>query len=127
MSAPRRPFVLAHHVPRRHSLRRRAVLPQRYRLWRRAKGPKITLKFSRVQTLFFSKKDQNAKKFGSCTQVVDRSAQSRGPSAPPQRAPPDNTPLVIGVVQISANKHLAPSLAWILAPSALLRSDLTDF
>jgi hypothetical protein len=60
-SAPRRPFVPAQHVPRRHSLWCRAVLPRRHRLWRREKGPKMTLKFSRVQTWFFSRKGQNAK------------------------------------------------------------------
>jgi hypothetical protein len=49
-SAPRPPFVPTQHVPRRHSLWRRAVLPRRHRLRRRVKGPKMTLKFSRVQT-----------------------------------------------------------------------------
>jgi hypothetical protein len=52
-SAPRRPFVPTQHVPRRHSLWRRAVLPRRHRLQRRVKGPKMTLKFSKVQTWIF--------------------------------------------------------------------------
>jgi hypothetical protein len=49
-SAPRRPFVPTQHVPRRHSLWRRAVLPRRHKLRRRVKGPKMALKFYRVQT-----------------------------------------------------------------------------
>jgi hypothetical protein len=54
--------VPTHHVPRRHNLWRRAVLPRRHRLWRRAKGPKMLLKFSRVQTcFFFPKNGQNTK------------------------------------------------------------------
>jgi hypothetical protein len=52
-SAPRRPFVPTQHVPRRHRLWRRAVLPRRHRLRRRVKGPKMTLKFFRVQTWIF--------------------------------------------------------------------------
>jgi hypothetical protein len=39
-SPPRCPFGPAQHLPRRQSL------------WRRAKGPKMTLKFSRVQTWY---------------------------------------------------------------------------
>jgi hypothetical protein len=34
---------------------------------------------------------------------MDRPTQSRRPFAPPQRAPPDDTSLVIGVAQIGAN------------------------
>jgi hypothetical protein len=49
-SAPHRPFVPTRHVPRRHSLWRRAVLPRCHRLRCRVKGPKMTLKFFRVQT-----------------------------------------------------------------------------
>jgi hypothetical protein len=41
----------------------------------------------------------------SCVQVVDRPAQSRGPFASPQRAPPGGTPLVIGAAQIGANTY----------------------
>jgi hypothetical protein len=39
----------------------------------------------------------------SCAQVVDRPAQSHGPSVPPQWAPPGGTPRVIGAAQIGAN------------------------
>jgi hypothetical protein len=39
----------------------------------------------------------------SCAQVADHPAQSRGPSAPPQRAPPGGTPLVICAAQIGDN------------------------
>jgi hypothetical protein len=39
----------------------------------------------------------------SCAQVADHPAQSRGPSAPLQRATPGDTPLVIGAAQIGVN------------------------
>jgi hypothetical protein len=59
-SVPRRRHgvrvVPTHDVPRRHNLWRRAVLPRRHRLWRRAKGPKMLLKFFRVQTCSFFRK-----------------------------------------------------------------------
>jgi hypothetical protein len=48
-STPRRPFVPAQHIPWRH------------RLWRRAKGPKMTLNFLGSKRDFFPRKDQNAK------------------------------------------------------------------
>jgi hypothetical protein len=47
-STPRARGVPTQHVPRRHSLWRRAVLPRRHKLQRRAKGPKMTLKFFKV-------------------------------------------------------------------------------
>jgi hypothetical protein len=64
--------VPTHHVPRRHNLWRRAMLPRRHRLWRRAKGRKMQLKFSRVQTCFFPKNGQNTKNSVACSSAARR-------------------------------------------------------
>jgi hypothetical protein len=46
----------------------------------------------------------------SCVQVTDRPTHRRGSSAPPQREPPDGTPLVIGATQIGVNTLFVTSL-----------------
>jgi hypothetical protein len=72
-SASRRPFVPTQHVPRRHSLWRRAVLPRRHRLRRRVKGPKMTLKFFRVQTwIFFRWRTKMQKIRPTCRRLTPR-------------------------------------------------------
>jgi hypothetical protein len=72
-SVPRRRHgvrvVPTHDVPRRHNLWRRAVLPRRHRLWRRAKGPKMLLKFFRVQTCSFFRKMVKIQKIRNSVQA----------------------------------------------------------